>query len=94
MSRYKGCLPTKGRDVGLLGSRARSNPHSKARYAGCSNFLAAISEFCKVLNLTITNSSKHLRAARVVDLRERPRTFVDYTVILGVPVLSGPSLNP
>ena len=45
MSRYKGCLPTKGRDVGLLGSRARSNPHSKARYSGRSNFLAAISEF-------------------------------------------------
>ena len=47
--------------------------------------LAVHTEVCKVLNLTIANSAKHLCAVHV-------RSSVDNAVILGVPVFPGPTL--
>ena len=44
------------------------------------------------LNLTIANTAKHFCAARAFNLHERPRTSVDYTMMLGVSVLPVPTL--
>ena len=54
-------------------------------------FWLPITEVCRVFNLIITNSAKHLCAARAFDLCECTHTSMDYAMMLGVPILPGPT---